>query len=111
MDTENQNKFGNAVREARVQSHITQEALAEILNISTTHLKTIERGRRNPSFTLLEKMVKTLNISLDALFLDNNSQEEELISELEIMLRKCDKYQLTMLRYMINGLLQEKSEK
>lgn len=108
MDIDNENKFGQAVREARIQSHITQEALAEILNISTTHLKTIESGRRKPSFLLLQKMTNELNLSLDALFLTKKSPEEAIISELEVMLNKCDKYQLTMLRYMINGLLQEK---
>lgn len=108
MDIKSNNKFGQAVKEARMQSHITQEALAEILNISTTHLKTIECGRRKPSFALLVKIVSELSISLDALFLDKKPSEELLICELEAMLRKCDKYQLTMLRYMINGLIQEK---
>lgn len=100
------NKFGQAVKKARKQSNLTQESLAEILNISTTHLKTIEGGRRHPSFTLLEKIVKELNISLDALFLGKENSNDAVLSELEIMLRKCDCEQLTMIRYMINGLLQ-----
>ena len=86
------NKFGQAVKKARKQSNLTQES--------------IEGGRRHPSFTLLEKIVKELNISLDALFLGKENSNDAVLSELEIMLRKCDCEQLTMIRYMINGLLQ-----
>jgi len=106
MSKNSGNKFGQAVKNARTQAHLTQEALAEILNISTTHLKTIESGHRKPSFSLLEKIVVELNISLDALFLSDKTTEDALIVELEHMLKKCTPEQLKMLRYVINGLLQ-----
>ncbi len=100
--------FGQVVRDARIRAHLTQEALAEILNISTTHLKTIESGQRNPSFPLLERMVYELNISLDALFLKDKCTDDATINEIGHMLKKCDEYQLQMLKYMINGLLFDK---
>lgn len=106
MSTDSKNKFGLAVKAARKKAHLTQEQFAEILNISTTHLKTIKSGRRNPSFRLLQKIVKELDISLDSLFLENENSSDAAINELSIMLRKCNNDQLEMIRYLINSLLQ-----
>lgn len=45
----------------------TQEALAEMLDITPIHLKNIESSRRKPSVPLLFELMELLDLSVDAL--------------------------------------------
>ena len=44
----------------RLSRHLTQEQLAEKLDVSLNFLNMIERGARAPSFVTLERIVKVL---------------------------------------------------
>ena len=46
---------------------LTQERLAEMLDITPIHLKNIEGSRRIPSVPLLFRMMELLDFSVDAL--------------------------------------------
>ena len=59
--------LGNIIRTARMKKGYTQENLAEMLDITPSHLKMMEGGRRNPSVPLLFQMMKLLDFSVDAL--------------------------------------------
>lgn len=54
-----------AIRNERKNKRITQEELAEMLEVSPTHVKHIESGHRKPSVEILFALAKILNISLD----------------------------------------------
>ena len=41
-------ELGEAIRAARMQKGLTQEALAEMMDITPVHLKNIESSRREP---------------------------------------------------------------
>ena len=47
------NELGNAIRNARMEKKLTQEKLAELVNISPVHVKQIEAGTRMPSVEVL----------------------------------------------------------
>ena len=59
--------LGEAIRTARMRKGLTQEALAELLNITPIHLKNLESARRKPSVPLLFEMMELLDFSVDAL--------------------------------------------
>ena len=65
-------KLGNAIREARMNHGMSQEYLAEILNVTPTHIRHVESSHRKPSIELLFQVCSLLNISLDALLFGNN---------------------------------------
>ena len=44
---------------------LTQEALAELLDITPIHLKNMESSRRNPSVPLLFEMMELLEFSVE----------------------------------------------
>lgn len=60
-------ELGQAIRSARMRKGITQEALAEMLDITPIHLKNIEGARRKPSVSLLFEIMEILDFSVDAL--------------------------------------------
>ena len=59
--------LGESIRAARMRKGLTQEALAELLDITPIHLKNMESSRRKPSVPLLFQMMEILDFSVDAL--------------------------------------------
>jgi repressor LexA len=57
----------------RKENKISQEKLAELCDCATSTIGCIESGRQTPSFELLVKIAKALNISPADLFLRNAS--------------------------------------
>ncbi len=60
--------FGQNVRMYRKKAGLSQEMLAEQLDISQNHLGLIERGKQFVSYTLLERMLAVLAVKPAALF-------------------------------------------
>jgi transcriptional regulator with XRE-family HTH domain len=66
--------LGGVVKSARQSKGITQAQLAERLGITLRHLKAIENSGQKPSYDLLVRTVRELDISGDAVF--NSIQKE-----------------------------------
>ncbi len=60
--------FGKKLKQLRVESGLTQEKLAELLDLETGTVCMIELGRRGTSFDNLEKIIDVFNISYIELF-------------------------------------------
>lgn len=56
--------FGKKVMEKRQSLKLSQETLANIANIDRTYLPDIEKGRRNVSLKVADKIAKALNVTL-----------------------------------------------
>jgi transcriptional regulator with XRE-family HTH domain len=56
------------LRNIRTQRGMTQERFAEVLNISVDFLSLMERGISAPSFETLERIAKSLRITVGDLF-------------------------------------------
>ena len=79
--------IGSKIKEARERAHLTQEELAEIIDISPTHMSVIERGVKTPKLDTFVKIVKALNLSADALLLDGMDQvNDSIVAELSVIL-------------------------
>ncbi len=59
--------IGRKIKERRKDLHITQEAIANYLDINPSHISNIECGRANPSLTILVKIANYLECSVDFL--------------------------------------------
>lgn len=56
--------FGKKVMERRLSLKISQETLANMANIDRTYLPDIEKGKRNVSLKIADKIAKALDVSL-----------------------------------------------
>lgn len=61
-------EFGKRVKYLRSMKKITQEELAYRCDLNKNYLGDIERGKRNPTLFVIEKIAKGLNITLEELF-------------------------------------------
>lgn len=59
--------FGRKVREKRLALKISQETLANMADIDRTYLPDIEKGKRNISLIVAEKIANALNVPLKEL--------------------------------------------
>ena len=79
MDNENQmTALQTAIRQARKSKRITYEELAEMLDISPTHIKHIESGHRKPSIEILFEIARVLNLSLDGVVFPKDITQSDL---------------------------------
>lgn len=60
-------KMGRKIQKARQEKGITQEKLAEMADISRTHMGHIEQGRRQPTLDVVQKIAKALRMKANEL--------------------------------------------
>lgn len=58
----------NFVKDARIQKQLTQQQLAELINVSRQTIISIETNRYVPSVLLSLKLARTLGKKIDELF-------------------------------------------
>lgn len=61
-------KFGLKIKELRKQRGLSQEKLANLAEIDRTYLPTIEKGERNVSIEVADKLAKALGVTVKDLF-------------------------------------------
>ncbi|MDO4174721.1 MAG: helix-turn-helix transcriptional regulator [Eubacteriales bacterium] len=98
--------LGNAIRNARIRQGLTHEELAEMLNITPTHLKHIESEHRRPSIEVLLNLMKYLHLSLDALvFSHSEDQQSFLLQDTCHLLASCTESELHIINDLTHSLL------
>ena len=65
--------MGDRIKEARKNQKMTQDQLAEHLDISVEFVGQIERGLKLPSMHVFIKLIQALNVSADYLLRDSVS--------------------------------------
>lgn len=99
-------KLGNAIRQARLDNKLTQEELAEMVDITPTHLKHIESEHRKPSVEVLFKLAIHLHMSLDALLISDDAASEKLrqYQEIQWLLRGCSDKEIIAVQALLREL-------
>lgn len=81
----NMKHMGAVIQAARGARGITQNALAEKINVSLRTVIAIETGKRNPTFEVLYKIIRELNIPADLIFRPDDvpctPEQEQFIRE------------------------------
>ncbi len=64
--------LGKNVKYHRYRKKLTQEKLAEVLNVSSNYVGRLERGQHSPSLDKIEKIAKALDVKAFELFLERD---------------------------------------
>ena len=61
-------RFGNRVRELRMQANLSQEKFSLLIDMDRTYLASVENGKRNISLKNIAKIAEGLHITIEELF-------------------------------------------
>ena len=65
-------KIGLKVKSMREEKGFSIEHLANISNVDRNYISDIEKGQRNVSITIIEKIIHALDVDFATFFNDNN---------------------------------------
>ena len=97
--------IGKRIKIARIKADLTQERLAEVVEISPTHLSNIETGTTRVSLTAIVNLANALSVTVDDLLCDNVIQAKpQFEKDIAALLEDCDEYEIRMVRDMALAL-------
>lgn len=80
MSSLNQKAIGQRIKKAREKTHLTQEQLAELVDLSPMHISVIERGAKPPKLETLVNIANALGVSADTLLQDVINNRTKAVS-------------------------------
>ena len=92
----NEPNIGNLIKNSRIKNGYTCEQLAELMDVSPTHIRHIESEHRSPSIKLLLDLARKLHFSLDSLII-TTSESASKIDEINLLLQDCSDKELDVL--------------
>ncbi|KZB92458.1 transcriptional regulator [Bacillus sp. VT 712] len=98
-------KLGSRIREERLKLNLTQEILAEDINVSVSYMGQIERGERSLSLDTLVKLAHRLGVTIDYLLQDSlKTNKENSINQFASLIDNRSEKQIHMALDMIKVL-------
>ena len=90
--------IGRRIKVARVRLDITQERLAEQVNLSPSHLSNIETGTTKVSLPTLVNLANALHVSVDGLLADSVISSKPVFEkDIQSVLSDCDDYEIRII--------------
>ena len=84
---------------------LSQDNLAEKVNISVTHMSHIETGNTKLSLAVLADIATALNVSTDSLlFGESVNCREKIVDDIAAMLKDCTSNELNILTETISAV-------
>ena len=91
-------KIGERIRKMRRAHDISQEVLAEMVDVSTTHMSHIETGNTKLSLPVLVDLAQALNVRADDLLSDNDAiAPSHYTDEIADILERCNEAEAQVL--------------
>lgn len=81
----NRKVLGKRIREERIRIGLTQEQVAEFIDVSTTYIGFIERGERSVTLEKLILLAECFHVSMDSLILGTSVPKETTAEEDQLL--------------------------
>ena len=82
--------IGRRIRAERTKQKVSQERLAELVEVGTTHISHIETGNTIPSIKVFVAIINALNLSADELLRNHINKAKHLFEgELAEIVKDC----------------------
>lgn len=78
-------KVGKRIKEARINKKMTQDTLAELIDVNTSFISNIERGKTKMSTETLAKISNHLYVSIDYLIFGNVNLENDQYTNIAVL--------------------------
>lgn len=99
------NTIGMQIKHYRTQKGISQEELAETVDVSPRHISSIETGAKVPSLSLLIDIANALGITTDDLLVDYlTGLSDSCSTEVIKLLSDCNTIEKTIILGMVKEM-------
>ena len=97
--------IGKRIKIARIKADLTQERLAEMVEISPTHMSNIETGTTRVSLSAIVSLANALSVTVDDLLCDSVIKAKvQFERDIASILSDCDEYEVRMIKDMAQAL-------
>lgn len=98
--------IGKRIKIARIRADFTQEKLAELTDLSPSHLSNIETGTTKLSLTALVKIANVLSVTADDLLCDSVVHAKpQFENDIRRLLDNCDVYEIRIVKNMLEAVV------
>ena len=98
----NYEEIGKRIRKYRKLKNLSQEELAEKIDISTTHMSHIETGSTKLSLQVLVDLSKVLEVNTDDLIFEN--KPKTMINQINKLLSECNENQIQFISNIVKSV-------
>ncbi|MBR1425444.1 helix-turn-helix transcriptional regulator [bacterium] len=103
---DNKKKLGKRIKELRKQKGLTQEQVAEFIEMEQNTISVIESGRNFPTLVTLEKMATVLGVDLSDFFNYEYFEDIDYIKQsTKIKLEQMNEAQMRNIYKYINNVI------
>ncbi len=99
--------MGKRIKRLRREQRLSQERLAELIDVSTPHMSNIENGKTKFSLQVLIDLANALNTTPDVLLLDQMKSQDKtrcmVIEEIDRELSDCTMAQMTLIEESVRN--------
>ncbi len=97
--------IGKMIKKFRMRNNLTQERLAEQVDLSVTYMCMIETGRKHISLNKIAQIADVLNITVDKLLYEHlSSNTSDYITNFIEITSDCSDYEFKVLLDTISSL-------
>lgn len=100
--------IGERIRNRRKQLHLTQENLAELIDVTPQMISTAENGTKGIRPENVIKLSKALNVSCDYLLTGTSSLDLDIIRQSANQLSQCEFDRFIDLMYLLRNITNKK---
>ncbi|WP_367567076.1 helix-turn-helix domain-containing protein [Lacrimispora sp.] len=102
----NYKAIGKRIKIARIHNDITQEKLAEIVNLSPSHMSNIETGTTKVSLTTIVNIANALSVTVDDLLCDDIIKAKpQFENDIKILLDGCDDFEIRIVKELLTSII------
>ena len=99
--------MGSRLKQRRKRLGLTQEELAEKVDVSVNHISAVENSKENLSINLLLKLCECLNTTPDYVLLGTSHSQSDPDRLIETV-KLCDSNDIALLTHMAEYLIRNK---
>ena len=90
--------IGQRIKIARIKKGVTQETVADLIDITPAHMSNVETGKTKVSLPTLIAIANALSVSVDTLLWDNVIASKIIFEkEAKDIFSDCDEYEVRFL--------------
>lgn len=102
----NYKAIGKRIKIARIRVDITQEKLAELVDLSPSHMSNIETGTTKVSLTTIVNIANALSVTVDDLLCDSIVRAKpQFENDIKLLLDSCDDYEIRIVKDLLTAIV------